>query len=110
MFVWLCSRGEKKGSLVPPVVVDVNKDGVQDILVSMYDGKVQLIDGNTAEKVWETGFPGMESYRCAWGLPVMLYMLLSHGQKLSLLTAIVFMSLLDSELFGKISKGTTGEI
>lgn len=63
MLLELYCRGKDKGSMVPPVVVDVNNDGVQDIVVSMFDGRVVLIDGKTTEILWTANFSGMESYR-----------------------------------------------
>jgi len=51
--------------MVPPTIVDVNKDGVQDIVVSLFEGKVLLKDGKTATTLWETDYADMESYKFA---------------------------------------------
>ena len=57
--------GKNKGVMVPPTIVDVNKDGVQDIVVSLFEGKVLLKDGKTATTLWETDYADMESYKFA---------------------------------------------
>ncbi len=49
--------------MVPPVCIDVNGDDVKDILVMTYDGSLVLYDGETLHKMWQSEFPGMESYR-----------------------------------------------
>ena len=49
--------------MVPPVMVDVNKDGVLDLVLSAYDGAVVLYDGKSLESLWTADFTGMESYR-----------------------------------------------
>lgn len=55
-------RGKNKGYMVPPVIVDVNKDGVDDVLASGYDGTITLISGQDLTEIWSAHFPGMESY------------------------------------------------
>lgn len=55
-------RGVKKGYMTPPVIVDVDKDGTEDIMVSAYDGKLILLDGKDLSKKWSIDFPNMESY------------------------------------------------
>ncbi|XP_052213513.1 uncharacterized protein LOC127832240 isoform X2 [Dreissena polymorpha] len=60
--IFIIYRGEKKGVMVTPVIVDANNDGVQDIILSMFEGKIVLIDGKTANEVWTTLYNGMESY------------------------------------------------
>ena len=49
--------------MVPPVCVDMNHDGVNDILMSAYDGTMILFDGQTLETKWTQQFPGFEMYR-----------------------------------------------
>ena len=51
-----------KGVMVPPVLVDVNKDGTNDILVSSFDGVVVLFDGLTHEQMWKFEFECYETY------------------------------------------------
>ncbi|KAL3876012.1 hypothetical protein ACJMK2_033901 [Sinanodonta woodiana] len=55
-------RDLKKGVMVPPLIVDVNRDGVDDLVVNSYGGSVMLLDGNNLRQVWSTEFDGMESY------------------------------------------------
>ena len=57
-------RGVNKGVVLPPVIVDMTLDGVEDLVVSMYDGGTLVMDGkDLATVVWETSYPGTESYR-----------------------------------------------
>ncbi|KAK3612229.1 hypothetical protein CHS0354_039511 [Potamilus streckersoni] len=55
-------RDLKKGVMVPPLIVDVNRDGVNDLVVNSYSGSVMLLDGNNLRQVWTTDFNDMESY------------------------------------------------
>ncbi|KAK6187472.1 hypothetical protein SNE40_005492 [Patella caerulea] len=54
--------GTEKGVMVPPIIVDINNDSVPDILVSLFEGKLVLLDGKTLDKVWSTAFPNSEFY------------------------------------------------
>ena len=57
-------RSEEKGVMLPPVIVDVNVDGVEDLVVSTFDGHTVVIDGRDMKhKIWDIYFPGTESYR-----------------------------------------------
>ena len=49
--------------MVPPTLVDMNNDGVRDIMMTAYDGLIRLYDGDTLEVMWTTKFHGFESYR-----------------------------------------------
>lgn len=55
-------RGVKKGFMTPPVIVDVDKDGIKDLVVSAYDGKLFLLNGKTLNVRWTAQFDNMESY------------------------------------------------
>ncbi|XP_041362611.1 protein FAM234B-like [Gigantopelta aegis] len=55
-------RGQEKGIMIPPELVDVTGDGVDDILMTSFEGKMILFDGKTLDPVWTASFPGMESY------------------------------------------------
>jgi len=48
---------------VPSVCVDVDADGVQDILLSTFDGHLALYNGKTLKPIWIADFHGMQSYR-----------------------------------------------
>lgn len=57
-------RGAEKGVILPPVIVDMTLDGVDDLVVSTYDGGTMVLDGrDLATVVWETSYPDTESYR-----------------------------------------------
>ena len=56
-------RSEGKGVMVPPVLIDVNKDGVKDILMSAFNGHMVLYDGETLAPIWHVTFEDRESYR-----------------------------------------------
>ena len=49
--------------MVPPVLVDMNEDGVKDILMSGFDGTMILFDGETLDVMWKVKFENRESYR-----------------------------------------------
>ncbi|KAI0219154.1 hypothetical protein LSAT2_029235 [Lamellibrachia satsuma] len=50
--------------MVSPTLVDMNNDGVRDIVMSAYDGTMRLYDGETLDVIWTTRFYGFESYSC----------------------------------------------
>ena len=52
----------EKGIMVPPIVVDMNDDGTDDILVSGFDGTVTLIEGKSLKPLWTRVFVGCEYY------------------------------------------------
>ncbi len=57
-------RSPSKGVLLPPLILDLNNDGRQDMLVSTFDGHLYAYDGaNMATLLWEVYNPNTESYR-----------------------------------------------
>lgn len=55
--------GPKKGFIAPPVLADINADGVLDIIANSVDGRMISIDGKTNEKIWEVSLgEGFEVY------------------------------------------------
>ena len=54
--------GGSKGFIAPPVVVDVNQDGIPDIIANAAEGRMVAIDGQSHSKIWELSFPGTEAY------------------------------------------------
>ncbi len=57
-------RTSTKGIILPPVVADVTGDEVDDLIVSTFDGHTIALDGHDLKRrVWDTFFPGTESYR-----------------------------------------------
>ena len=59
--------GHNRGVAVPPVLVDLTGDGVLDIIVSVFDGQVVVLNGKTCEVVWKRSFTGWEYYRWVSG-------------------------------------------
>lgn len=45
--------GRGKGFIAPPVLTDLNGDGVKDITVNSVNGKVLSFDGSTEQLLWE---------------------------------------------------------
>ena len=57
-------RSESKGIMVPPVIVDLNHDGVDDLVVSAFDGHTVAFDGlDAATRLWDAYYPNTESFR-----------------------------------------------
>ena len=54
--------GVEKGVMVPPVIIDVDGDAVDDILVSLFEGKLVLKNGRDFSVMWTASFPGTETY------------------------------------------------
>jgi hypothetical protein len=52
----------KKGIMVPPIILDIDHDGIDDILVSCFDGTLELIHGQTMKPLWTRIFDGFEFY------------------------------------------------
>ncbi|ELT88975.1 hypothetical protein CAPTEDRAFT_188461 [Capitella teleta] len=55
-------RGHGKGVMVPPVCIDVNADGVGDIIMSAFDGTFTAYDGESMQQLWTKSFGKQESY------------------------------------------------
>ena len=55
-------RGEKKGVMVPPVIIDMDGDSIDDLLISVYEGLLVLKNGKDLTDMWTVSFPNMESY------------------------------------------------
>ena len=45
-----------KGILTPPVLIDLNKDHIQDIVISLFNSTVAAFNGRTLVKLWHTKF------------------------------------------------------
>lgn len=52
----------EKGVMVPPIVLDVDVDGINDILISCFDGTLELVNGKTMKPMWRRQFSGFEFY------------------------------------------------
>ena len=55
-------KASTKGVMVPPIVLDIDNDGVNEILVSEFDGTLELIQGKTMKPLWTRTFDGCEFY------------------------------------------------
>ena len=57
-------RSEVKGVMVPPVLVDLNLDSIDDLVVSTFDGHTIALNGSDATtRLWDVHYPNTESYR-----------------------------------------------
>ena len=57
------AAGNGKGFIAPPVLADINSDGILDIIVNSVNGRMISIDGNTNKTIWEVSFgEGFEVY------------------------------------------------
>ena len=53
----------EKGVILPPVIIDMTDDQVDDIVISLYSGHTLVMDGKTGGIIWDRYIPGTESYR-----------------------------------------------
>jgi hypothetical protein len=53
-----------KGFVSPPVLVDINKDGVLDIVSNQAEGNIYAINGATDSLIWTLSLPGTEIFNC----------------------------------------------
>eukprot|EP00106_Octopus_bimaculoides_P010095 XP_014777537.1 PREDICTED: uncharacterized protein LOC106874346 [Octopus bimaculoides] len=53
---------DSKGVMTPPVLLDLTGDGVEDIVVPLFNSTVLAIDGLTMAVIWNYSFPSSESY------------------------------------------------
>lgn len=51
-----------RGVIAPPSFADVNRDGVDDIVVSTFDGRLMALDGATNAVLWSVATANAESY------------------------------------------------
>ena len=49
--------------MTPPVLIDLTSDGIEDIVLPMFNSSVLAIDGFTFKVLWNHTFPGAESYK-----------------------------------------------
>ena len=55
--------GHDKGFIAPPVLADINADGVLDIIANSVDGRMISLDGKTNKTIWEVSLgDGFEVY------------------------------------------------
>jgi len=58
----LMATGDTKGFIGPPVLADINRDGVKDIIINSVDGRLMAFDGVTNQVVWGGKVPNTEAY------------------------------------------------
>lgn len=56
------ASSKDKGFIGPPVWVDINLDGIADIVANAVDGRLLAFDGNTYQAIWEAKMPNTEAY------------------------------------------------
>ena len=55
--------GGKTGTILPPVIIDYNGDGIKDLLVSQFNDHIIMIDGSSGNIQWNHTAKGTQSYR-----------------------------------------------
>ena len=55
--------GGKTGTMLPPVIIDYNGDGVKDLLVSQFNDHIIMIDGSSGNIQWNHTADDTQSYR-----------------------------------------------
>ena len=50
------------GFMNPPVLVDINKDGVVDLVCAGFSGGVIAVDGNNYQRLWSFQRSSVETY------------------------------------------------
>ena len=56
------ARGEEKGFIAPPALVDLTGDGVLDVVANAVDGRLLAFNGATNVPLWEVPIAGAEAY------------------------------------------------
>ncbi|WP_341227954.1 PQQ-binding-like beta-propeller repeat protein [uncultured Arcticibacterium sp.] len=56
------ANGFEKGFISPPAWVDINEDGIRDIVSSSVDGRLLAFDGKTNKDLWQMRLPNTEAY------------------------------------------------
>ena len=52
-----------KGMIIPPVIIDMNNDNVQDLIIQSFSGHVLCLNGVDGEVLWHRYIPNSESYK-----------------------------------------------
>ena len=58
----LLDTSPTKGYIGPPVLADITKDGVADIIANAVEGKLLAFDGGTYKPIWSVKVPETEAY------------------------------------------------
>lgn len=54
---------DSRGVMSPPALVDINQDGTEDIIVSLFNSTVVAVDGKTFNTLWNYTFPDSQTLR-----------------------------------------------
>ncbi|XP_011255000.1 uncharacterized protein LOC105250534 isoform X2 [Camponotus floridanus] len=49
-----------KGALLPPVLIDITSDGIEDIVAAMFNSTIMAYNGSTFEPIWNYTIPNSE--------------------------------------------------
>lgn len=49
-----------KGALLPPILIDITSDGIEDIVAAMFNSTIMAYDGLTFEPIWNYTVPNSE--------------------------------------------------
>ena len=56
-------HSSSKGMIIPPVIIDMNSDNMQDLIIQSFGGHVLCLDGIDGKVLWDRHIPGSESYK-----------------------------------------------
>ena len=56
-------NSSSKGMIIPPVIIDMNNDNVQDLIIQSFSGHVLCLNGVDGEVLWHRYIPNSESYK-----------------------------------------------
>lgn len=49
-----------KGALLPPILIDITSDGIEDIVAAMFNSTIMAYNGSTFEPIWNYTIPNSE--------------------------------------------------
>lgn len=58
----ILAESESKGFIAPPILTDISKDGIPDIIAMAVDGRMIAINGKTRREIWTAVESGTEAY------------------------------------------------
>jgi outer membrane protein assembly factor BamB len=58
----LLVTGSVKGVIAPPARADLNQDGILDLIVATFEGRLVALDGKSDQPLWQHNFENSESY------------------------------------------------
>ncbi len=51
-----------KGYMTPPVLLDLTRDGVEDIVIANFNSTVVAVDGESYRQLWNFSYSSSETY------------------------------------------------